>query len=240
MCKIFSKKLKIFLAILFLTGLSVTGYFYFSKNISFTQEQSSFKFSHPDARPEIIPGKIITLKRLKPEYFKDYFEMANDPLVLKPLYWPAKLTLAWIKDYLEEEFEREKNKLTFIYMIFDNKENKLIGSAEIREPDPEDPGQFGCWINPKYWGGGRLQEAVKLLAQEYFKIYPNINKFNAHVEMWNLRSYFGLKKCGFKLVDTLHFKAEPSRYFLEYYKDNNTPVLNNSKDNILDPGEKNN
>lgn len=240
MCKILNKYLKIFLSLTIVTILGFTGYYYFSKNNNLNKNISSFEFSHPDDRPEIIQGKIITLKRLRPEYFKDYHNMANNPLVLKPLYWPEKLTLSWIKEYLEEEIEREKDRLTFIYMIFDNKNHKLIGSVEIREPDPSDPGQFGCWINPKYWGGGRLQEAVKLLAQEYFKIYPNINKFNAHVEMWNLRSYFGLKKCGFKLVDTLNFKDEPSRYFLEYYKDNSTPVLNNSKDNILDPGENNN
>lgn len=178
----------------------------------------AFQFSHPDSRPDEIKGKTITLKRLQPSYYKEYFEKINYPEVLKPLYFPKKLSLKWIKEYLDEEIGREADSETFLYLIFNNNNNELVGSVEIREPNPKDPGQYGCWITPKYWSTGKLQEAFKLLVENYFKIQPNVEKFNAHVEMWNLRSYYALKKCGFKLVKTIHFKTQPSRYLLEYYK----------------------
>ncbi|MFH1461751.1 MAG: GNAT family protein [bacterium] len=190
-----------------------------SKNSTQNKITSTFQFSRPDNRPDEIKGQTITLKRLQPYYYKEYFEKINYPEVLKPLYFPKKLSFKWIEEYLDEEIEKETEGETFLYLIFDNNNNELIGSVEIREPNPKDPGQYGCWITPKYWGTGKLQEAFKLLVENYFKIQPNVEKFNAHVEMWNLRSYYALKKCGFKLVKTLHFKTQPSRYLLEYYKE---------------------
>ena len=104
-------------------------------------------------------------------------------------------------------------------MIFDNKENKLIGSAEIREKNQTDPGQMACWLNDKYWGEGRIQEALDLISKEYFRI-KDADSYNAHVEMWNLRSYYALKKCGFEIVDFYYENGQPSRYILEYYNPN--------------------
>lgn len=213
-------KLKILLSIFIVFGISTTVYIFTPKNKNKTEKTKTFKFSHPDNRPNKIKGKTVTLKRLQPAYFKKYFKKINYPKILKPLYFPSKLTFHWIKEYLDEEFDREKNDKTFLYLIFNNKNNELIGSIEIREPNPEDPGQFGCWLTPKYWNKGKLQEAFSLLSNAYFKLKPNVKKFNAHVEMWNLRSYYALKKCGFKLIKTLHFKNHPSRYLLEYYNKN--------------------
>ncbi len=239
MFKINKKILKILLIAIVLSALTVGSYFYFSKQTTskIATTKPSFEFSHPDTRPEVISGKIVTLKRIRPEYYKDYFNMVNDPQVLKQLPWSKKINFNFIKWYLDDELNREKNRLTFIYMVFDNKDNRLVGSIEVREFDPEDDsGNFGCWLNSKYWGDGRLQEAAKLLASEYFKIYKNIDKFNAYVDMDNLRSYFGLKKAGFKLVKILHSKNKPDQYLLEYYREQTSqPVLNNSKSSTLNP-----
>lgn len=213
------KILKIIIYISLAVGIGTASYIYFPKKIS-KLSNKTIRYTKPDNRPEIINGKIVTLKRLNPKHYPAYLKMVDDPLVLKPLYFPKKITLSWIQEYLDEDIEKESKALTFIYMVFDNKDKKLIGSIEIREPNPDDPGQFGCWLNPAYWGGERLGEAFKLISTEYFKLFPNKTKFNAHVEMWNLRSYFSLKKCGFTLADTLHFKHQPSRYLLEYSNPN--------------------
>lgn len=215
------KFLAIFIAILSITAVS---YFYIPKfwepktsqlQITPTSETKKFEFSHPDNRPDEIKGNIITLKRLRPEYFHDYDKMCT-PLVRKPLYFPIHGTYEWMKKFLEKQLRKEAEGKLFVYVVFDNKDNKLIGSVEIREKNPKDPGQFGCWLNENYWGSGRLQEAIKLLTDAYFKI-KKADSFNAHVEMWNLRSYYALKKAGFKLVKFYYEDDKPTRYILEFY-----------------------
>lgn len=226
------KILKIILYISLAAGIGTATYIYFPSQKSRLSNQH-LQVTKADNRPDEIKGDIVTLRLLNPKHYQAYFKMVDDPLVLKPLYFPKNITFSWIKEYLDENLELQTEGLTFIYVIFDNKDDKLIGSIEIREPNPSDPGQFGCWLNPAYWGGGRLQEAFQLISKEYFKLFPKKEKFNAHVEMWNLRSYFSLKKCGFKLTDTLHFKRQPSRYLLEYYN----PKKNNPKSSKISSKE---
>ncbi len=208
-------KIKIIAGLFITIAIGVASYVYIPNVFEKQSTISTYQFSRPDSRPDEIKGKIVTLKRLQPSYFKDYMKMINYPEVVKPLFFREKLNYTWLKTYLQEELQREAASKTFSYMIIDNEDNKLIGSIEIRKYDPKDNGQFGTWLSPKYWGGGRLQEAFKLISETYFKI-KNENKFIAHVEMWNLRSYYALKKCGFKLIETLHFDNKPSRYLLEF------------------------
>ncbi|MCG2755990.1 GNAT family N-acetyltransferase [Candidatus Dependentiae bacterium] len=220
MLKISKKFLKLLLSVLFIIGLSTFTYIRYQQKSRLTQPIKSFNFSRPDSRKDEIKGEIITLKRLRPEYFDDFYKMHNDPSIIQRLYEavePEGIQYNSFMAHLKYELKKKAKGLVLSYVIFDNKEDNLIGNLEIREPDPDDPGQFGCWINPKYWGGGRLYEAFKLISQEYFRLNPNTEKFNAHVKMSNLRGYFALKKCGFKLIKTLHFKDMSSRYFLEYY-----------------------
>lgn len=223
MIKIFKKFSKLFFGISLLTAITSLTYFYYRSKSTLPQKISAYKFSRPDSRADILAGKVITLKRLNPEYFYDFYKMYDDPLVTTPLYspdMPEEVQYSQLVEHLKYELEKEANGLVLSYMIFDNKDNKLVGALEIREPDPSSPGQFGCWINPKYWGNNRFQEAFKLISNEYFRLHPNTEKFTAHVKMWNLRGYFALKKSGFKLIKTLHFQDMPSRYFLEYYNPN--------------------
>ncbi|MBD3272948.1 GNAT family N-acetyltransferase [Candidatus Dependentiae bacterium] len=212
-------KLKVILGLILITAFSIISYFYlpkiFPKLFYKKPTITTYQYSKPDNRPTEIKGENITLKRLRPEYFKEYLKMINHPKVLKPLYMPKKITFNWIKEYLNYQLKREAKGKTFLYIIFHNENDKLIGSIEIRKYKPTDNGQFAVWLNPKYWGKGIVKEAFNLIAPAYFKL-TNEDKFIAHVEMWNLRSYYALKKCGFKLVKTLHYKNKPSRYLLEY------------------------
>jgi RimJ/RimL family protein N-acetyltransferase len=167
--------------------------------------------------PEEVKGKIITLKSLKEDYFLDFHSMFSST-VRKALEWPETITLNYTIRVIMHEMENIRAGKTLYYIIFDNKDNKLIGYIEVREKNPDDPGQFGVWTNENYWGGGRMQEATKLIANTYFRLHPDRSSFIAHVKIWNKRSYYALKKAGFKDVGYFYEDGKPARYILEYNK----------------------
>lgn len=167
-------------------------------------------------RPETVVGKIVTLRKLKEEYFIDYHNMFSQT-VRRGLEYPDEITLDYTIRHLRYEMKRDANKEILQYCIFDNKENKLIGSLEIREKNDRDPGQFGCWVNERYWGGGRFQEAVDLITQTYFAL-SDAPSYNAHVRLWNKRSYAALKRFGFKDVGFYYENGLATRYLLEYHR----------------------
>ncbi len=167
--------------------------------------------------PEEIQGKLVTLRTLKEDYFIDYHNMFSNN-VRKGLEFPETITLSYTIRYLKIEMEKCHEGKQLMYIIFDNKSNKLIGSLEIREKNPDDPGQFGCWINENYRGGGRIQESIKLISSTYFRLHPDRDVFNAHVRLWNKPSYKALKKAGFKEIGYFYEDGKPTRYILEYYR----------------------
>lgn len=158
--------------------------------------------------PEVVPGKIVTLKKLREEYFIDWHNMFSAKV--RDLFEsPKHITLDYTINILRYIMELNNKGETLYYCIFDNKDNRLIGAIEVREKNDIDPGQMGCWLNENYWGGGRIQEAYKLIAQTYFKLKPNEPSFDAHVRTWNIRSYKAMKKFGF--VDLKTVKASDGK-----------------------------
>ena len=167
-----------------------------------------------DHVPEEVKGNIITLKTLKEEYFIDFHNMFSST-VRKAFEFSETTTLGYMIDYLHAEMESSRKGEQLMYCIFDNKAHKLIGSLEIREKNPRDPGQFGCWINEGYWGGGRIQEAIKLITKTYFRLKPHEKSYIAHVRVWNKRSYNALKKAGFQDVGFFYENGKATRYLME-------------------------
>ncbi|MFA5307467.1 MAG: GNAT family N-acetyltransferase [Candidatus Babeliales bacterium] len=167
--------------------------------------------------PEEIKGKIITLRTLKKDYFIDYHN-AFSTMVRQNLEFPEFITLDYTLKYLQDQLDKAQKGKILLYCIFDNKDNKLIGEIEIREKNDEDPGQFGWWINEAYWGGGRAQEALKLIANIYFRLKPHEKGFIAHVRLWNKRGYHAIKKAGFVDVGYFYEGGQASRYIVEYRK----------------------
>lgn len=166
------------------------------------------------APPEEIKGKVITLRALKEDYFVDMHNMFSQT-VRKNLEFPASITLNWTIQYLHHLKKQSDEGKSLLYCIFDNKDNKVIGDIDIREPNDSDPGQFGGWVNENYWGGGRWQEATELISKTYFRLKPKVNSFIAHVRIWNKRSYHALKKSGFQDVGYFYEDGRPARYILE-------------------------
>ena len=168
--------------------------------------------------PDVIPGKIVTLKKLHEEHFIDYHNMFSS-VVREAYKSPKHITLDYTIRILRYTMDLANKGDTLYYVIFDNKDNKLIGSIEIREKNDVDPGQLGCWINENYWGGGRIQEAYKLIADAYFKLKPHESSFEAQVYHWNIRSLKAMQKAGFVFIKTLPPTASmEERHVLEYYR----------------------
>lgn len=169
------------------------------------------------APPEEVKGKIITLRALKKDYFIDYHN-AFSTIVRQNLEFPEFITLDYTLHYLQDQLSKAQSGKILLYCIFDNKDKKLIGEIEIREKNDDDPGQFGWWINEAYWGGGRAREALKLIADIYFRLKPQEKSFIAHVRLWNKRGYNAIKKAGFVDVGYFYEGGKASRYIVEYRK----------------------
>ena len=114
----------------------------------------------------------------------------------------------------------EKNKM-LLYIIFDNKANNLIGEVAIRKEKDSPVGQFSCWINENYWGGGRFQEAIKLITRTFFALNPQEKSFNAHVRLWNKRCHKALLNANFTDVKFYYNKdGKPTRHIMEMINPN--------------------
>jgi RimJ/RimL family protein N-acetyltransferase len=204
---------KILITVGFLSVISGASYFgyqaYFNKPIQ--QED----WSPLSVVPEEIKGKIITLRTLKAEYFEDYHKAWSET-VRKALEFPLNIGFDYTTAHLQIQMRKAKEGKTLCYMIFDNKDNKLVGELQIREKNESDPGQFSFWINENYWGKGRSQEGLKLITRTYFRLHPGVNSFTAHCRLWNQRSYHAMKKFGFKDAGLFYENGVATRYMLEY------------------------
>ena len=146
---------------------------------------------------EILSGKIVTLKVLRADYFQSYHDMLS-PTVREAIGIPKEQTLEETEKFLKKKLIEIANNTILFYCIFDNAENNLIGSIELRELGFLN-GQLGCWTNENYWGGGRYQEALDLLLQEYFTCTDE-RVVNAYIKKKNIRSLKAHEKYGFKIL----------------------------------------
>ena len=146
---------------------------------------------------EILSGKIVTLKMLRQDYFQSYHDMLS-PVIRETIGISKEQTFEETEKFLKKKLIEIVNNTILFYCIFDNKDNDLIGSMEIREPGFFN-GQLGCWIHENYWGGGRYQEALDLLLQEYFECTDQF-VVNAYIKKKNIRSLKAHEKYGFKII----------------------------------------
>jgi RimJ/RimL family protein N-acetyltransferase len=202
--KIIGKKF-IFLFVIITLVFSVVSYISINKYLA----TFSVKQVH-----EIVAGKVVTLVKMTEDHFKDYHDMFSDT-VRKNLEFPAHISFAYTIAYLKYEMKDARDGKVLLYAIFDNKDNKLIGSIEVRDKSDKHPGQLGCWINENYWGKGRLQEALSLVTKTFFDLKPKEKEYIAHVRLWNKRCYNALKKGGMKEIGYFYEDGQKARYILE-------------------------
>ena len=209
----FSPQKRLFIGIFLLSSAVVLGWGTYQATRYWYQAYAPLK-----APPAEIVGSIITLKRLSEEHIIDYHNMFSAK-VRQGMEFPEETNLGYTIAFLQRDLDRAHHGEMLAYAIFDNKDACLIGSIEIREKTTEEyttHGQFGVWLNEKYWGGGRTQEAVKLMAKTYFRFHENADSFNAYVRVWNKRSYYALKKAGFTDVGYVYENGKATKYVLEF------------------------
>jgi RimJ/RimL family protein N-acetyltransferase len=145
-----------------------------------------------------ITGRLITLRLLDPMYFSEYHRMFS-PVVRTILQLPEQATEQETIDFLSAQMTFMDDPKRMFYCIFDNQTQKLIGAIEFRDKLAEN-GQLGAWLNEKFWGGGRYQEALALML-DYYCSWAGETIVNAIVKALNTRSLKAHQKAGFKIID---------------------------------------
>jgi RimJ/RimL family protein N-acetyltransferase len=156
----------------------------------------------PKPFPPTIAGKQVTLRWLHPSFFLEYHQMFS-PTVRDALHLRLAAPFEVTRDFLQKQLDGF-TAMDLFYCIFDNTDNKLIGAIKIRDPQSEEAaqhGQLGVWMNEKYWGHNRYQEALALATQAYFA-HTNAKSIGAFIDETNLRSLRAHIKFGFVIVDT--------------------------------------
>lgn len=164
--------------------------------------------------PDVIKGKVVTLKKLALTDAFDYFK-AYSPIVRKHMESPEKITFSYAEANVRELVKRMNEGLIIIFAIWDNKTETFAGTIQIREENDEDPGQLGIWLNEAFWGKGLNQEAMLLASKAYFDANPHKKSYSAWVRPWNPRSFKSLLKFGFKQVgEAMYFNEKANVYEL--------------------------
>jgi ribosomal-protein-alanine N-acetyltransferase len=191
---------------LFLIGIIALGLgAYFWKNLS--EKSPVYEFPLATEIPDqyldiskmnsVLKGEKITLKILKEDYIEQYHDVFSADVRRGLSFSAAVDDENYTINYVSWHLDRQAKGEMIEYVIFDNGDNKLIGSIDIRGIHQNDPGQLGCWINDNYRGGGRMQEGLKLITEEYFRV-TGAPLVSALIEPFNIASYKALTKFGFK------------------------------------------
>ncbi|KKQ33563.1 MAG: hypothetical protein US49_C0001G0243 [candidate division TM6 bacterium GW2011_GWF2_37_49] len=143
--------------------------------------------------PDAIVGKFVTLKKINEEHSQGYIQAFSESV--------AKEYESKAENSLLNSLVESKNGNRLSYCIFENTTNTLIGEINIRKSGW--CGNLGNWVNERYQGNGYYQEALGLVVHELFTTYKNVKNFTAHVRRDNHRSYYALKKFGFKEFNDL-------------------------------------
>lgn len=136
----------------------------------------------------LAQGNLITLRLLTTHYFQEYLSMFSEQI--RSILHVTDIAAE--ERYLYDQLDNMQKGYTLFFCIFDNKDNQLIGAIEIRN---NAQGQLYSWLNERYWGGGRYQEALKLSTAWYF-LKTNAPFIIAHIDSTNKRSYHALRKFG--------------------------------------------
>lgn len=150
--------------------------------------------------PQEIKGKLVTLRLLRPDFFKEYHAMMS-ATVRQILGLPTNPPFEATRDFLANGLVECEKLDHLFYVIFDAATNKLIGAIKIRAYDSQealDRGMVGSWLNENYWGGGRYQEALRLILNAFWAI-NQCSEVTAYINVQNERSLRAHQKAGFKI-----------------------------------------
>lgn len=113
--------------------------------------------------------------------------------------WPDNAhTYDTFKNHLIRFQKNRHDKSDFVFFIFENETNELIGGislGNIRRGVVQNA-QIGYWCGEKFSGRGFMRESLKLMIEFAFK-YLKLHRLEAVVLPINIRSICLLERCGF-------------------------------------------
>lgn len=124
----------------------------------------------------------------------DIFEYARDPDASLFLPWKPHQTLSDTYDFLQNVEDRMAGGKVFIYGIFLQETEKLIGMIEIRQENCR--GIAGYVMKKSEWGKGYTAEAFTALIAEAFRSLPELHRIEAYCDLENPGSARVMEKAG--------------------------------------------
>lgn len=169
-------------------------------------------FKMPFRRQPLKRQEKIRLPNLKSKHIYLRFPMLDDyeewaklrtesRTFLEPWepLWPSDAhTLERYKFHLERYIEGRKNGQFFVFFVFSNENNRLIGGislGNIRRGVVQ-TGEIGYWCGEKYSGHGFMHESLELMIDFAFQ-QLKLHRLLAASIPTNKRSIALLEKCGF-------------------------------------------
>ena len=135
-----------------------------------------------------LRGTRVYLEQLQEHHIDQYLQMFS----------PKVRALLRVKAVVSERnylLKKAHDVHTLFYVVKDVFSQLIIGAIEIRNPGYRS--QLYCWINERWWAEGAFQEAIALAVGAYFNGSTN-ETLSARVDCTNQRSYYALKKAGFR------------------------------------------
>jgi len=142
-----------------------------------------------DLQPN-LKGKLIELRPLTPEDWKDLFAVASDPLV-----WEQHPESNRYKKDVFKAFFKEALDSGGAFVVIDKKSQQIIGSTRFFGYDSEKSEIEIGWtfLARKYWGGRYNREMKQLMLTHAFNFVESVVFF---VGENNIRSQKGTENIG--------------------------------------------
>jgi RimJ/RimL family protein N-acetyltransferase len=142
-----------------------------------------------DLQP-ILKGKLLGLRPLRPEDFRDLYSVASDPLI-----WEQHPVKDRYKEEVFKGFFRDSLESGGALIAIDSKDGQVIGSSRFHGYDQERGEIEIGWtfLARSHWGGAYNREMKQLMLGHAFKFVSTV-VFLVGPE--NLRSQRAVEKIG--------------------------------------------
>jgi ribosomal-protein-alanine N-acetyltransferase len=163
----------------------------------------------------ILNGEKVILRSPRPTDAKQVLEIIKQPEISKNLGGRVD-TLKSIKDVKKWLMRGKKDKSGLNFVIIDKKTNKIIGRCGLKLDNQNKIASAVWLITKEYWGKNYSVDALHLLINFGFKKLK-LNRIEADVYKFNLRSLNFAKKLGFKVEGVARKRWFKRGKFLDVY-----------------------
>lgn len=150
-----------------------------------------------DLQP-VLPGKLLSMRPLRPDDFADLYAVAADPLI-----WQQHPASNRHEEGVFQQFFREALESGGALLATDAKDGKAIGSSRFHGFDAKASEVEIGWtfLARSYWGGGYNQEMKRLMLAHAFRF---VDRVLFVVGAGNVRSQKAVEKIGAVRIGTRH------------------------------------